>query len=65
MKSLENANFIATVKSAARLLTGSKKRQFEAEVTRDYFNGNIYRAEKSLGWNRETIRLGLHETCLK
>ena len=61
MVSLEKANFIATIKSAARLLNGHKRRRFEAEVTRDYFEGNVYRAERALGWSRKTTTLGFHE----
>jgi len=32
-----------------------------AEVTRDHFAGNARNAERVLGWDRETIKKGLHE----
>ena len=32
-----------------------------ARTVRDVFGGTAYRAEQELGWNRGTIRKGLHE----
>ena len=39
---------IASFKDAARKLTGPKRRAFEAQVTLDYLDGNIWKAEKCL-----------------
>jgi hypothetical protein len=50
----------ATFKNAAKKLTGTKRRRFEAEVTIDYFDSKAYLAEQALGWDRKTIVLGLH-----
>jgi ribosome-binding protein aMBF1 (putative translation factor) len=50
-----------TLKSAARKLTGSKKRAFMAEVTKEYFNGSARKAETQLGWSRQAIATGLKE----
>ena len=41
----------------------------EAEVTRDYLGGNIWKAEKVFGWSHKTVELGLNAlrtgiTCL-
>ena len=53
--------YIVTLKDAAKKLTSSKRRAFEAQVTIDYFDSKPYLAEKSLGWDRKTIALGLNE----
>jgi hypothetical protein len=53
--------YIVTLKDAAKKLTSSKRRAFEAQVTIDYFDSKPYLAEKSLGCDRKTIALGLNE----
>jgi hypothetical protein len=60
---------IASFKDAARKLTGPKRRAFEAQVTLDYLDGNIWKAEKVFGWSHHTVELGLNElrtgiTCM-
>src|SRR4051812_30271972 len=60
---------IASFKDAARKLTGPKRRAFEAQVTLDYLDGNIWKAETVFGWSHHTVALGLNElrtgiTCL-
>ena len=40
---------IATIKDAARKLTRSKKRAFQAQVCIDYLNSKAYLAEKVFG----------------
>src|SRR5947209_1709850 len=60
---------IASFKDAARKLTGPKRRAFEAQVTWDYLDGNIWKAEKVFGWSHHTVALGLNElrtgiTCM-
>ena len=52
---------IATIKDAARKLTGAKRRAFQAQVTLDYLDGSARRAERMFGWYRKTVELGLHE----
>jgi hypothetical protein len=52
---------VATLRDAARKLTGAKRRAFQAQVTLDYLDGNARRAETVLGWYRKTVELGLHE----
>ena len=61
---------VATLKDAARKLTGSRRRAFQAQVTLDYLSGRARLAETVLGWSRETVTLGLHElrtgiTCVE
>jgi hypothetical protein len=60
---------VATIKDAARKLTGPKRRAFEAQVALDYLCGDARLAESVFGWSRRTVTLGLHElrtgiTCL-
>lgn len=51
----------ATLKDAARKLTGHCKRNFMAKVAEDYFDGSARKTETVLGWNRASVQLGLHE----
>lgn len=51
----------ATLKDAAKKLTGHRKRDFTAKVAEDYFDGSARKTETVLGWNRESVQLGLHE----
>ncbi len=51
----------ATVKDAAKKLTGSKKRAFMAQVAEDYFDSSARKIETYLGWGRAAVQLGLHE----
>jgi len=60
MKNLSKKH-IATIKDAARKLTCSKKRAFQAQVCIDYLNSKAYRAEKVFGWDRKAVSLGLNE----
>lgn len=60
---------IATIKNAAKKLTGAKRRGFQAQVTLDYINGKTRQSEVVFGWSRKTVELGLHElrtgiTCI-
>ena len=60
---------IASFKDAARKLTGPKRRAFQAQVTLDYLDGSIWKAERVFGWSHHTVALGLNElrtgiTCL-
>ena len=52
---------VSTLKDAARKLTGSKRRAFQAQVTLDYLEGRARLAETLLGWSRKTVEQGLHE----
>lgn len=52
---------IATLRSAAKKLTGFERRQFQAEVTVQYCTGSARKAEQLFGWSRDTVRTGLGE----
>ena len=45
----------------ARQLKGSVRRQFMARSVKTLGPGGASRAERELGWNRKTIRKGMHE----
>lgn len=49
------------LKSAAGKLKGSARRLFLAETVRELGPGGQTVAERELGWNRGTIRKGMHE----
>lgn len=51
----------ATIKDAAKKLTGYRKRDFIAKVTEDYFNSSARKAESVMGWKRTCVQTGLHE----
>ena len=52
---------ISSLKSAARLLTGHRRRRFQAEMAHTYCGGSARRAEKVFGWGREAVDTGLNE----
>ena len=59
---------IASFKDAARKLTGPS-RAFQAQVTLDYLDGSVWKAERVFGWSHHTVTLGLNElrtgiTCM-
>ena len=54
MPTLSKQN-IATLKNAAKKLTGAKRREFEAQATIDYFDSKAYLAEQPLVWDRKTL----------
>jgi len=54
-------SFKSLVKSAATKLKGNARRLFMAETVKEIGPGGQAVAERELGWNRGTIRKGLHE----
>ncbi|MEG4990290.1 hypothetical protein QUB08_31940 [Microcoleus sp. BR0-C5] len=50
-----------TFKDAAKKLTGYRRRDFMAKVAEDYFNAWARQVETFMGWNRDSVQLGLHE----
>lgn len=51
------------LKSASAKLTGQKRRAYQAEVTTEFFGGSVRKAEKEMGWGRETVRKGMMEAA--
>ena len=56
-----STQFITTIKDASQKLTGAKRRAFQAQVAIDYLNAKPSLAEKTFGWDRRTVALGLNE----
>jgi hypothetical protein len=50
-----------TILLAARLLTGHKRRRFQAEMARKYCGGSARHAETTFGWGRDAVDTGLNE----
>lgn len=50
-----------TIRSAARKLTGFRRRQFQAETAIKYCQGNPRQAEAVFGWGRDAVNTGLNE----
>lgn len=61
MVSLLSESMIATVRSAARKLSGWRRRDFQAEVALEYCGGSARKAESLFGWGRESVATGLNE----
>lgn len=49
------------IRSAARKLTGFRRRQFQAEMAIKYCRGKPRRAEQVFGWGRDAVNTGLGE----
>jgi uncharacterized membrane protein YccC len=56
-----NDAFKTTLLETAKTLHGAERRRFLARTVRALGRGGQRRAEEELGWNRQTIRKGLHE----
>lgn len=52
---------VETIKLAARKLTGFKRREYLAEMTRKYCGGSARKAETLFGWGRDAVHTGLKE----
>jgi len=52
---------IATIRDASEKLAGAKRRAFQAQVTIDYLKSKPRLAERTFGWDRNTVQLGSHE----
>jgi hypothetical protein len=55
------ADTLADIQSAARLLTGYKRRRYQAQMAIKYCNGSPRLAETIFGWGREAVNTGLNE----
>ena len=50
------------IKDACKRLTGFEKRAYQANITMKYFNGSARKAERDMGWWRESVEKGLKES---
>jgi len=53
------------IKDACKRLTGYKRRRYQADITMEYFDGSAYKAERKMGWGRESVTKGLKEAQSK
>ncbi len=56
-----NEDTKALIKDACKRLTGYKRRAYQTHITMEYFGGSPYKAEREMGWGRETVAKGLNE----
>ncbi len=49
------------IKDACKRLTGFKRRAYQADITMEYFDGSAFKAEREMGWGRESVTKGLKE----
>lgn len=49
------------IKDAARRLKGYQKREYIAQISLDYFQGNARKTEREMGWGRECVQKGIKE----
>lgn len=49
------------IKEACKRLTGYKRREYQAHITMEYFDGSPYKAEREMRWGREAVAKGLNE----
>ena len=61
METKLSETIVQTIRSEARKLTGTARRAFQAEATRDYCHGNPRLAERTFGWSRASVQKGLTE----
>ena len=52
----------SVIKNSARKLTGAKKREYMAEITHEFLEGNARKDEREFGWSRMTVNKGLQES---
>lgn len=60
MKTLNN-EIKQVIKAACKHLTGWKRRAYQADIARTYFQGSARKAEREMGWGRESVQKGLKE----
>ena len=58
---LVEVSTLEDLKLAGSKMLGESRRSFYAAMTLKYFGGSPRQAESVLGWNRQTVALGLHE----
>jgi len=56
-----NKSQIEDLRLAASKMTGASRREFQAQMTIKYCDGNARKAERLFGWGRKSVKLGLEE----
>jgi hypothetical protein len=55
------SDLLQTIRRAATLRTGHKRRRFQAEMALPYCDGSARHAETTFGWGRDAVHTGLNE----
>jgi hypothetical protein len=49
------------IKEAVRRLKGYERREYQAHIALEYFEGNARKTERAMGWGREALKVGMKE----
>lgn len=49
------------IKDASKRLFGAARREYRATITLEYFDGSARKAEREMGWGRESVQKGIGE----
>ena len=60
MKKLDNEKK-ELIKEAVKRLKGYDKREYQAQIAIDYFQGSARKTERAMGWGREGLQIGIKE----
>ena len=52
---------VEDLRLAASKMSGASRREFQAQMTIKYCEGNARKAERLFGWGRKNVQLGLEE----
>jgi len=61
MSSRLTDDVVESLRTAARKITGFRRRQFQAEMALKYCDGSSRKAETVFGWRRDAVNTGLNE----
>ncbi len=61
MSSKLTDDVVESLRTAARKITGFRRRQFQAEMALKYCHGSSRKAETLFGWRRDAVNTGLNE----
>ena len=56
-----NGETKSLIKDACKRLTGFKRREYQAAIAMEYFDGNARKVEREMGWGRDSVTKGLNE----
>ena len=49
------------IQEAVKRLKGYEKREYQAKIAIDYYEGNARKTERAMGWGRESLKVGIKE----
>jgi len=60
MKKMDNEKK-ELIQEAVKRLKGYEKREYQAKIAIDYYEGNARKTERAMGWGRESLKVGIKE----